>query len=209
MKSNRIAATVLGCVGLAAYAAEPKVTSTDLDRARTYLQQTQDMVVGATKGLSSAQWSFKPAADRWSIAEIVEHMVLAQELILGPTREQLAKAPAPGERDNKQIDEFVLASMPDRTMKFQAPEIVQPTGRWTPAESMARLSKNCDELKRYLETTPDLRSHVVGAPALTALSKGVYESMDGYQAILLAAGHTERHVKQILEVRAVANFPSK
>lgn len=99
--------------------------------------------------------------------------------------------------------------MPDRTTRFQAPEIIQPTGRWTPAESMARFSKNCDELTRYLETTPDLRSHAVSAAALRALSKGVYESMDGYQAILLAAGHTERHVKQILEVRAAANFPTK
>ena len=209
MKSNRITAAVLCCVGVAAYAAEPKVTTPDLDRARTYLQQTQDMVVGATKGLSGAQWNFKPAADRWSIADILEHIVLAQELVLGPIREQLAKAPASGDRDNKQIDEFVLAAMPDRTVKFQAPEIIQPTGRWTPAESMERLSKNCEELKRYLETTPDLRSHVVGAPALKALSKGVYESMDGYQAILLAAGHTERHVKQILEVRAAADFPTK
>ena len=209
MKSNRIAAAVLVCVGLAAYAAEPKLTPTDLDRARTYLQQTQDMVVGATKGLSSAQWSFKPAADRWSIAEILEHIVLAQQLVLGPIREQLAKSPAPAERDNKQMDEFVIAAMPDRTMKFQAPEVIQPTGRWTAAESMARFSKNCDELKKYLETTPDLRSHAINAPALKAVSKGVYESMDGYQAILLAAGHTERHVKQILEVRAVANFPSK
>lgn len=102
MKSNRITTAVLCCVGVAAYAAEPKVTTSDLDRARTYLQQTQDMVVGATKGLSSAQWNFKPAADRWSIAEIVEHIVLAQELVLGPVREELAKAPAPGERDDKE-----------------------------------------------------------------------------------------------------------
>jgi len=209
MKSNCIAAAVLGCVGVAAYAAEPKVTTSDLDRARAYLQQTQEMVVGATKGLSAAQWNFKPAADRWSIAQILEHIVLAQQLILGPIREQLARSSAPAERDYKRIDEFVIAAMPDRAMKFQAPEIIQPTGRWAPAESMARFLKNCEELKRYLETTPDLRSHVVDAPALKALSKGVYQSMDGYQAILLAGGHTERHVKQILEVRAAANFPTK
>ena len=41
-----------------------------------------------------------------------------------------------------------------------------------------------------------------------AISKGKYETADGYQWLLLAAGHTERHTKQILEVRAHADFPT-
>ena len=72
---------------------------------------------------------------------------------------------------------------------------------------MERLLKNYAELRKYLETTPDLRQHAVDAPALKAISNGAYGSIDGYQAILLAAAHTERHTKQVLEVRADANFP--
>jgi hypothetical protein len=165
--------------------------------------------VGATKGLSQAQWNYKPAPDRWSIAEILEHMVLAQEHILGPVREQLAKAPAPSERRNKQLDEFLITQMPDRTAKFQAPDFLTPTGRWAPDESMRRLLKNCGELNTYLGTTPDLRNHEVEAPALKVISKGLYGAIDGYQAILLVAAHTERHTKQMLEVRADAGFPAK
>jgi hypothetical protein len=209
MKSHRVAMVVVGCLGLTAFAGDPKVTSTELDHARLYLQQTQIGVVGATKGLSQAQWKFKPAADRWSIAEIVEHMVVAQELILGPIREQLAKAPVISERDNKHVDAIVENQIPDRTSKFQAPEILRPTGRWTPAVAMDRLSKNYAQLLEYLEKTPDLRQHAVDAPPLKAVSKGEYETMDGYQWILTAAAHTERHTKQILEVRADANFPAK
>ena len=33
--------------------------------------------------------------------------------------------------------------------------------------------------------------------------------MDGYQWILTAAAHVERHTKQMLEVRADPNFPTK
>ena len=80
MQLNRIATIAIGSISLTAFAADPKVTSLELDHARLYLQQTQTGVIGATKGLSQAQWNFKPAADRWSIAEIVEHMVLTQEL---------------------------------------------------------------------------------------------------------------------------------
>ena len=206
MKRNQIAIALLCSAGLAS-GAEPNLSPADLERARVFLRQTQDMVVGATQGLSKAQWNFKPAPDRWSIAEIVEHMVLAQEYILGPVRQQLAKAAAPPARDNKQEDEILLSGMPDRTVKFTAPDFLKPTGRWTPAESMERLKANYVELKKYLDATPDLRQHAVDAPAVKAISKGAYDSIDGYQAILLVAGHTERHTKQVLEVRADAHFP--
>src|SRR5260370_3434196 len=181
MKSNRIA-IVVACIGVAVFAAEPKVTPSDLDHARLYLQQTQSLVVGATKGLSKAQWDFKPAPDRWSIAEIVEHMAVAQDFILGPVREQLAKAPAPREGDARHVDDLMINQMPDRTARFQAPDFLQPTGRWTPAASMDRLLKNYAELRKYLETTPDLRQHAVEAPAAKAISTWAYASMDGYQS---------------------------
>lgn len=207
MKLNRMAMVVMSATGLTAFAAEPAVTPAELEHARLYLQQTQNGVIGATKGLSQAQWSFKPAPDRWSIAEIVEHIVLAEDLILGPVRQQLADAPAAGDRDVSKVDAIVLNQMPDRTTKFKAPDIIQPTGRWTPAVTMDRMRKNHAQLMEYLETTPDLRQHAVDALPLKALSKGTYDSMDGYQWILTAAAHVERHTKQILEVRADASFP--
>lgn len=195
-------------IGLTAFAADSSLTPSELEHARLYLQQTQNEVLGATKGLSPAQWNFKPAPDRWSVAEIVEHMVLAQDFVLGPVREKLAKAPpAATDRDYKQVDAIVLSQIPDRTAKFKAPEFVQPTGRWTPEIAMDRLVKNYAQLTAYLETTPDLRQHAVEAPPLKAVSKGAYETMDGYQWILTAAAHVERHTKQILEVKADANFP--
>lgn len=212
MRSNtsRLTVPVLaGCIGLSAYAADLKPTSSDLEQGRLYLQQTQNYVIGATKGLSEAQWKFKPSPERWSIAEIVEHMVLTQEFVLGPVRAQLAKAPAgTTDRDYKQVDGIVVSQLPDRLNKFQAPEALRPTGRWTPAVASDRLITNYGRLSEFLES-PDLRQHMLDAPPLKAISKGAYESMDGYQWVLAAAAHTERHTKQILEVKADPNFPAK
>ena len=73
---------------------------------------------------------------------------------------------------------------------------------------IGKLLKNYAQLRTSLET-PDLREHAIEAPPLKAASKGVYDSMDGYQWILAAAAHVERHTKQILEVRADPNFPMK
>src|SRR5271157_4954348 len=162
------------------------------------------------KGLSEAQWTFKPAPDRWSIAEIVEHMIFVQERVLGPLRDQLTTAPAlPTDRDYKLVDAIVVNQFPNRLTKFQAPEFAQPTGRFAAAEALDCLMKNYARLTEYLESTPDLRKHALEALPLKAVSKGAYESMDGYQWILAAAAHTERHTKQVLEVMADANFPEK
>jgi hypothetical protein len=199
-----------GLIGLCAYAADQKLTSFELEQGQRYLEQTRNGVIGATKGLSEAQWKFKPAPDRWSIAEIVEHMVVTQEYVLGPIREQLAKAPAVStDRDYQKVDAVVVNQIPDRLVKFQAPEALQPTGRWAPSAALDRLLKNYERLTEYLESTPDLRLHMLEAPPLKAVSKGKYESMDGYQWVLATAAHTERHTKQILEVKADANFPAK
>jgi hypothetical protein len=200
---------ILPLLGITLYAADQKVTSSERDQGRLYLEQTRNYFIGATKDLSEAQWKFKPAPDRWSIAEIVEHMVLVQDFVLGPIREQLAKAPGPAsDRDTKQVDGIVVNQLPDRLTKFQAPEFIQPTGRWTHAAASDRLLTNYGRLNEFLES-PDLRQHMVASPPLKAVSKGAFDSMDGYQWVLGAAAHTERHTKQILEVKADPKFPAK
>jgi hypothetical protein len=202
-----IVLAMAGCQ--AAHAADRKLTPTELEQGRLYLQQTRDYIVGATKGLSEAQWKFKPGPDRWSIAEILEHIVLAQDLVLGPIQEQLARAPeAPADRDFKQVDAIVLNQIPDRLNKFPAPPPVQPTGRWTHAVASDRLLTNYGRLRELLDA-PDLRQHTVEAMPLKAVSKGAFDSMDGYQWLLTVAAHTERHTKQILEVKADPRFPAK
>ena len=196
--------------GAAALAADQTLTSSELDQANLYLEQTRSGVVGAMKGLSEAQWTFKTAPDRWSIAEIVEHIIFVQELVLGPFRAQLAAAPAlPAGRDYKLVDAIVVNQIPNRLTKFPAPPATHPTGKFAAPEALDRLKENYVRLTNYLESTPDLRQHGLEAAPLKAISNGAYESMDGYQWILAAAAHTERHTKQMLEVMADARFPEK
>jgi hypothetical protein len=198
-----------GTVAAVAPTLDQQVTSSELDQARLYLQQTRNYAIGATKGLSEAQWHFKPSPGCWSIAEIVDHMVVIQELVLGPIREQLARAPAPSaDRDYKQVDAIVLNRFSVRLNKFQAPGAALPAGQWPPAVACERLLKNYERLTEYLESTPDLRQHVRESPPLKAVSNGAFEYMDGYQWVLAAAAHTERHTKQILEVKSDPNFPA-
>jgi hypothetical protein len=192
-----------------AAASEQKLTAQELDQARRFLAQTRNAVVGATKGLLDAQWTFKPAPDRWSIAENLDHIVVVQERVLGPILEQLADAPAPpADRDNEQIDKIVINQFSTRLDKFKAPEFVHPAEQIDPSELLNRLASNYARLAECLESRPGLRQHIVPAAPLKAVSKGAFETMDGYQWILAAAAHTERHAKQMLEVMAAPGYPA-
>lgn len=186
----------------------PTLESTDLEQARQYFCHTLNRVREVTTGLSGAQWRFKPAPGCWSIAENVEHMVIVQEHVLGPFREQLAQAPPPpAGRDNRTLDALVLEKIPDRSVKAKAPDFLEPTGHWTLPDSLERLSRNNQRLTAFVETTPDLREHVTEAPPMRIVTNGASTTMDGYQWALMVAAHNERHVRQILEVKQDPNYP--
>jgi hypothetical protein len=183
------------------------LTGAELEQCRRYVEQTGHGVTAATRGLSEEQWSFKPSPERWSIAEIVEHMVLVQELVLGPIRAGLAAAPAVGNRDYQLVDDFVGSRFPDRSMKLQVPEPARPSGRWVPAEALEKLAANCGRLTEYVESTPDIRGRAIEAAPLVAISHGELREMDGYQWVLAVAAHTERHTHQIREVQGDSGYP--
>jgi hypothetical protein len=179
-----------------------------MEDAKLYIEQTRTGLIEATHGLLEAQWNFKPAADRWSIAEILEHVVLTQELVLGPVRERLADAPpAPADHDPAEVDALIVGKFPNRIAKFQGPPVLHPTGSCTPAEALARLDDNCIRLAEYLDS-PDLRQHAAESMPLKAISGGKFQVMDGYQWGLAIAAHTARHTHQIAEVKEDAGYPA-
>jgi uncharacterized damage-inducible protein DinB len=176
------------------------LTPADKEKAATYLTQTRDGVVAATKGLSEAQMKFKPAPDRWSVAETLEHIVLVEDFLLQNVTDKVMKSP-PGaaDRDTAKIDAMVLAMIPDRSHKAQAPPPVTPTGRWTSADTLDRFLKTRSQTIALLEFTPDLRAHASDSP--------LGQQLDAYEWVLFMAAHRQRHTKQILEVKADPNFP--
>jgi uncharacterized damage-inducible protein DinB len=172
-------------------------------KAVKYLEQTRAGVVEATRGLSEAQWNFKPATNRWSVAEVTEHIAAAEDLLMNLIQTQVMKAPARTNTvDVLAIDEFVLEKIPDRSVKAQAPEPLQPDNRFgSPAESLKHFKESRAKTVKFLEGTRDLRQHAIDSP--------LGKQLDGYEWVLFIAAHSERHTKQINEVKADPNFPKK
>ena len=186
----------------AATASAQEVTQAEKDKALLYLETTKKNVLEATKGLSEAQWNFKPAPDRWSVAQVMEHIAAAEDFIRGMLKEKVMIAAAgDAGRDVKKTDDAVLAMVPDRTNKVQAPEPLVPINRFgSPDGSIKHFVESRAATEDFLKTSTGLRDHVTDSPM---------GKLDGYEFVLLIAAHSERHTKQINEVKADPNFPKK
>ena len=185
------------------------MVSADLEQAHKYLAFTRNQLQEATAGLTAEQVRFKPESDRWSIAEIVEHLATAHERVLTRVLEQFPQAPAPEPgRDSPMLDALILEKVPDRSMKANAPEFALPKGLLSPQEALDRITRSYLRLAEFLDSTPDLREHVLDSPPLRFVTNGAHTTADGYQWALFAAAHDERHVCQIMEVKASPNYPA-
>ncbi|MGC1617700.1 MAG: DinB family protein [Candidatus Acidiferrum sp.] len=201
IKQLRTAAAIaiLACAGATAVQAQ-EVTPAEKDRAIQYLEKTKQGVIDATRGLSDAQWNFKAGPDRWSIAQCMEHIAAAEDYIRGIVVEKVMIAPAVPGRDLKKTDDAVIAMIPDRSQKAQAPEPLVPTNRYgSPEGSLKHFLESRTATEEFLKNTPGLRDHAVDSP--------IGMKLDAYQFVLFIAAHSERHTKQILEVKADPNYP--
>jgi DinB superfamily len=176
----------------------PELTPEQIQRASRYLSLTRVAFVESTVGLSPLQWEFKPGTDRWSIAEIVEHVALIEDRVHAIIEKMKDAPEAASESDWIQIDDLILKEVPKRTRRVKAPESVCPTHRWSGAEALQHFTGSRQKTIQ-LVLGPSLRGHVVPHP--------VYGPWDGYQWLLAAGAHSARHTEQIVEVKSDTNFP--
>lgn len=185
---------IVGVLAFAPGAYAGPLTKQERKQLTQHLKKSEKMLKDATRGLSPEQWKFKPAPDKWSVQDCVEHLTHAEELGL-KFMDDILKSP-PGKL--KDGDDAFYKTNTDRSKKVPAPEVLRPTGQWPdPKKLLKEFSARRKKTIEFVETTQeDLRGHV-------------FNGFDGYQAVLAAAAHTERHLAQMLEVKAGPNFPKK
>jgi uncharacterized damage-inducible protein DinB len=194
--TRTIAILMLIAGGLAA----KDLTQGERDRAMSELHASRKMVLDAAAGLSAKQWNYKESPERWSIAEIVDHLAVTEDFLFG-IYQQVAAGPANANAKKVEGDEALLKMVRSRNQKVQAPEPAKPKKAFaTPEAALKAFEERRVKTIAYVETTKDqdLRQKIV--PNM---------NMDAYQVFLLLAAHGQRHVAQIEEVKAAAGFPKK
>src|SRR5262245_39977204 len=106
-------------------AVKKKNTLTDQERAEAvkYFEETRQGFLDSVKGLSEAQWRYKAGPDRWSIAEVAEHIAISEETLSGMVTGMLMKSPAAPEKKEaaKGREDLIRSSITNRSVKAQAP----------------------------------------------------------------------------------------
>ncbi|MGD0417719.1 MAG: DinB family protein [Terriglobales bacterium] len=200
-----VLALALAGIAQTATPAQTTLTAGEREVALKSLEATRDAFLQSIAGLSEKQWRFKPGPDRWSVAEVSEHIAVSESALFSMVRDKIMTSPAdPSKRaEVAGKDEIVLQRVPDRSHKAQAPEFLKPTNRWATREETTKAFEDSRKATmNYIRTTnDDLRDHFGPHPLLGPL--------DAYQWILLISAHSERHTKQIEEVKADPNFPKE
>jgi hypothetical protein len=180
------------------------VSETERAALVQHLTTTRDHVLAESAKLTDAQWTFKFAPDRWSVGEVVQHLVLAEQFLFATQQKLLTAPPATAEQlaAAKGKEEMIRKVIPDRTNKAQAPEPLQPAAATKvggQAETVATFRDRRTKTIDYATTTKDdLRGRVGDSPL---------GPLDGYQWLVFIAAHSERHLAQIREVKADPKFP--
>ena len=180
---------------------EGSIPQGERDRAMSYLHSTRKQFLDSTAGLTPEQWNFKAGPDRWSIAEVAEHITVSEDNLAAWAMASLDR-PATAPPADLVKNEQLIAMMTDRSKKAQAPEAFRPAGRWKTREDMLRhFLSSRDRNIEFVQTTPrNLHGAIV---------KGPGGSMDAYQIFLMIAAHADRHLAQIAEVKASPGYPGK
>src|SRR5713101_8216658 len=108
-------------------------------RAVQYLEETRRAFLDSTTGLSDAQWKFREAPERWSVADCAEHMAVSEASVFRIfRRDVLGSPPRPEMKDAvRGKDELMFSLVPVRSRRVQAPEHLRPARRWPdPADAV-------------------------------------------------------------------------
>lgn len=201
MKKIILPIVVLALVGFGVI--NTGLTDAEREMAVQELTKTKDRLTSTIEGLSEAQLNFKIDSTSWSVAEGVEHLAISENMIGGMLQGALKTPADPTKRDSVQIsDEKLLAMISGRERKVKTGEAFEPSGKFgSHEETVKEFTTKRDEHLTYLkDTADDLRNHYAQSP---------FGTLDGLQVLLFMSGHTERHVAQMEEVMAHADFPKE
>ena len=167
-----------------------------------YLAASRERLVEIVQALSKEQQRFRPARDRWSVADCVEHVSIVENAILKKIQALVAEPPQT-QAEAGVPDDTVLSRVPSRSTRRISPPEALPRRRWTDFAALLRQFEAARErsLRFVAVTQADLRGHSFAHPHLGEL--------DCYQWLLFLGAHAERHARQAEEVISDPAFPAQ
>ncbi len=179
------------------------MTELQREKALALLAESEAKLRAALDGVSEAQWRWKPAEDRWSIGETVEHIVVVEPFLFsrvqGAISAGVVEDAAARTAGKAELLERIMVG---REQRVGAPPPVVPKGEFSRAELLGRFATQRVGFADWIQSTDeDLNCY-------TAEHRfPVFGTLSAYQWLLNIAWHTLRHCKQIGETKAAEGYP--
>ncbi len=176
------------------------------------LDRTTQELDTEIKALSEQQWNFREDSSRWSIAEIIEHLEIQNQLHF---REISVTANGPQYIKYRSItkgqDQHFIKYATDAT-PGQSQWFMEPLGRFPDKEdAWEAFSRARGGLRGFVQQTPiDLRRQFtfrtpMEGKAVSDIKIG--QVRDLHQLLLTGIAHTDRHLSQIRKIKEHENYP--
>ena len=173
----------------------------------TELEGTRKELLRQIDTLNERQWFFRSDSQSWSLAEVVEHLDLQENMHY---REVYIISQTPTNLEllgkTKKNDSLVSAYATD-PQKGVADWYVQPRGRWCDKRSaVAQFNRTRDKMLEFVKTTDaDLRMQFTYRKKVP--KNDFRRVRDLHQIILTTIAHTKRHIHQIERIKSRPDFP--
>ena len=164
----------------------------------SYLEESRAVLHAAVDAVPSSLRETRPAADRWSVAEVLEHLGRVEEQLTRLLAAKLVEARLTGalgpEPESGPIVDSLKDLLLDRRRRITAGDRVLPRGEMDAATALATLEKTRAKLRDLVVSHDGLSLGAVGHPH-PALGM-----LDGYQWFSFIGTHEARHAAQIREI---------
>jgi hypothetical protein len=176
------------------------VTDSEREFVLNQLQEGRDSLLRAISGLSEAQLNFKPSSGRWSIADCIEHIAMAEDAMFARATNGTPN-PNAVSLDPEKYGRFIAAVV-GRSRKVVAPDAMQPAGHFgTVAEATHHFQESRELAIAFARQCSDDLRHIFALHP-------VLGEIDCYRFLLLLALHPARHAAQIQEIKLDPAFPT-
>lgn len=158
--------------------------------------------------LNVRQLNWRPAADRWSVAQCFQHLVTANDLMIESTKDALENAPRSVWQRIPLVPSacgwaMIRSQAPGAKGKYTAPTKAQPTTSDVPGDIIPRFVDQHRDVAAWLQTLDDdrVKRVVMVSPFVRIIT---YSVLDGFRLLF---AHDCRHFEQARRVTQSSGFP--
>ena len=164
----------------------------------SHLEANRATLHAAVDAVPSSLRETRPAADRWSVAEVLEHLGRVEEQLTRLLSAKLSEARLTGvlgpEPESGPVIDSSWDLLLDRRRRITAGDRVLPKGEMDAATALATLDTTRARLRDLVVAHDGLSLGAVSHP------HPAFGMMDGYQWFTFIGTHEARHAAQIREI---------